>query len=107
MSTVSGIELDYITKGTNRNLTPEEKCTMAIDGVGQGRILIFEGGLNPTEEALLISQTMESIDHVQFFGLEIYSERKPTSERSGFFKRNDEKVTVVAPAQTQMRFSTL
>jgi len=106
MSVSSTIALDYVTKLTSRGLSPEQKCSLALEGVGKGRIIIFEGGLNPREEAMLITQTMEYIDHEDFFGVEIYSDAKQATDRPSIFRRADHRITIVAPAQTPMEIST-
>ena len=49
---------------------------------------------------------MMNINHEDFFGLEIYSDKKDGTDRHSFFRRTDQKVTVVAPSQTPMKVST-
>ncbi len=89
------LKIDFITETTTRKMDPSQKCDLIISKLQRERIVVFEGGLNPEEEAVLISETMTRIDHRSFIGYKILN---PTPLRSsGLFSRKDVKMTVIAP----------
>ncbi|MFW9993981.1 MAG: DUF2073 domain-containing protein [Candidatus Odinarchaeota archaeon] len=98
--------LDYLTRNSGKKMSPEEKCELVINRVRSGKVIVIEGGLSSHEEALLIQQSMneieKNIDGVErFVGVEIYSNSSNTGDRS-LFKRTDNRVTVIAPACTEV-----
>lgn len=97
----SDLKLDYVTRRTQRKMTTEEKCELILDRIRSDRILIFEGGLDPKDEAELVMQSMQNIDHESFFGLEIYSPAK----KSRF--RGEARVTVITPANCEISCRTI
>ena len=99
------LKLDYILKHTQKKMSTEDKCNYIVDNVKQGKIIVFEGGLDPKDEAYLIEKSMMQIDHEEFFGIKLYSPI-PKKSTSGFF-RMDSKVTIVTPAYVEMNCKTI
>jgi len=99
------IFLDYLSKNSGRKMTAEDKCQLVIDRVRSGKVIVVEGGLNSQEEAILIEKSMSEIDHEKFLGVEIYTNSKSAKERSRF-KRPENRVTVIAPASTELSVKT-
>lgn len=99
------LKLDYILKNTQKKMSQDEKCEYIVKNVKQGKIIVFEGGLDPKDEVHLIEKSMEEIDHEAFFGIKLYS---PVPKRStmNFFKM-DSKVTIVTPAYVEMNCKTI
>ena len=97
--------LDYLTRNSSRRMSTEDKCDLVIDRVRTGKIIVIEGGLSYKEEALLIQKSMNEIDHEKFLGVEIYTNGDYSNER-GIFKRTDKRVTVIAPASTELAVKT-
>jgi hypothetical protein len=72
-----------------------EKCDFIISKLKSDCVVVFEGGLDPDEEAALISSAMSEIDHQDFLGYKILN---PAPIRSpGIFSRKNVKMTVIAP----------
>ena len=69
------------------------------------RVIVIEGGLNCSEEALLIQKSMSEIDHEKFLGVEIFTNGTHSNER-GIFRKTEKKVTVIAPASTELAVRT-
>ncbi len=89
------LRIDFVTENTTRRMNSGQKCDFIISKLKDDRIVVFEGGLNPEEEANLIKETMFQIDHKDFLGYKIMN---PIPIRgSGLFTRKDIKMTVIAP----------
>ena len=101
---VQDLRLDYILKSTQKRMKTDDKCEFIVSNVKQGRVLIFEGGLDPKDEASLLEKSMMSIDHEEFFGINLYS---PMPKKAGTFFKVDTKVTIVTPANMDMNCKTI
>jgi hypothetical protein len=89
------LKIDFVTENTTRRMNSGQKCDFIISKLKADRVVVFEGGLNPEEEAALIKETMFQIDHESFLGYRIMN---PMPIRgSGLFSRKDIKMTVIAP----------
>jgi len=95
-----GISFNLISRQKLNDLSSSEKLKYILNEVRQGRILVLEHGLTPTEQTALIENTMKEIDHDTFIGIEMggYEE-----EKSGFFQRvfgviKKPRMTVIGPA---------
>ena len=89
------LRIDFVTENTTRRMNPGQKCDFIISKLKDDRVVVFEGGLNPEEEAVLIKETMVQIDHENFLGYKIMN---PIPIRgSGIFTRKNIKMTVIAP----------
>ena len=89
------LKIDFVTENTTKKMNTSQKCDFIIAKIKNERIIVFEGGLQPEEEANLIREAMTQIDHETFLGYRILN---PTPVRSaGFFSRKDIKMTVIAP----------
>ena len=99
------LQLDYILKNTQKKMSMEDKCSYIVENVKKGKIIVFEGGLEPKDEALLIEKSMLQIDHEEFFGIKLYSP-VPKKSSLGFF-RMESKVTIVTPAYVEMNCKTI
>ena len=102
---IQDLKLDYILKHTQKKMSVEDKCSYIVENVKKGKIIVFEGGLDPKDEALLIEKSMLQIDHEEFFGIKLYSP-VPKKSSMGFF-RMDSKVTIVTPAYVEMNCKTI
>jgi hypothetical protein len=79
-------------------MNSSQKCNFIISKLKGDRVVVFEGGLNPNEEAILIKETMSQIDHENFLGYRIITPAPLRSPNSGLFSRHkDIKMTVIAP----------
>ena len=89
------LHINFVTEKTTRKMNSTQKCDFIISRLKTDCVLVFEGGLNPEEEAALIEETMIQIDHQEFLGYKILN---PTPLRmSGLFSRKNLKMTVIAP----------
>ena len=68
--------------------------------VREGRILVLEHGLTPTEQTALIENTMKEIDHDTFIGIEMggYGEEKTSFFQRVFGVIKKPRMTVIGPA---------
>lgn len=99
--------IDYISKYTQKRMSPENKCDLIIERVREGHILVFEGGLLPEDESLLVERSMLAIDHEKFMGVEI-STPESSSVKTGLFgRKGDAKITIVAPSNMEMTVRAL
>jgi hypothetical protein len=99
------LKLDYILKSTQKKMKTNDKCDYIVKSVKKGRVIIFEGGLDPKDEVKLLEKSMMSIDHEKFFGIKLYS---PMPRKTGsFFKVDSTKVTIVTPAYMDMNCKTI
>ncbi len=99
------LKLDYILRNTQKKMSIEEKCNYIVENIKKGKIIVFEGGLDPKDEVFLIEKSMQQIDHEAFFGIKLYSP-VPKKNSSGFF-RIDSKVTIVTPSYVEMNCKTI
>ena len=79
---IQDLKLDYILKSTQKKMKTDDKCDFIVNNVKKGRVIIFEGGLDPKDEASLLEKSMLSIDHEEFFGINLYS---PMPKKTGSF----------------------
>ena len=93
------LKMDYILKNTQKKMNIEEKCDYIVENVKKGKIIVFEGGLDPKDEAVLIQYSMQQIDHEAFFGIKLYTQ---TTKNTGGFFRLDSKVTKITPSYVDM-----
>ncbi|MHA1214361.1 MAG: OapB/ArvB family protein [Candidatus Hodarchaeales archaeon] len=89
------LKIDFVTENTTRKMNSTEKCNFIISKLKNDRVIVFEGGLRPEEEAILIEEAMQHIDHESFIGYKIMN---PAPKKTpGLFTRRDIKMTVIAP----------
>ena len=94
--------MDLISEEKMAEMTAMEKIRLILDGVKEGKILVLERGLTPTEEAKLIEMTMTEITPEDFPGIEI--ESYPSSHNQKLIDRIFRKpavrtrLTVIGPA---------
>ena len=96
----SGITFNLISRQKLEHLSSPEKLKYILQEVKEGRILVLEHGLTPSEQAKLIEHTMKEINHDTFIGIEIGGYE---SEKTGFFQRvfgvvKKPRMTVIGPA---------
>ena len=96
----SGITFNLISHQKLEQLSSPEKLKYILQEVKEGRILVLEHGLTPSEQAKLIEHTMKEINHDTFIGIEIGGYE---SEKTGFFQRvfgvvKKPRMTVIGPA---------
>ena len=97
-------KMDYILKHSQKKMNTEEKCNYIVDNVRKGKIIVFEGGLDPKDEAYLIEKSMLQIDHEEFFGIKLYSPI-PKKNQTSFF--GNSKVTIITPSYVEMYCKTI
>lgn len=97
-----GVQMDLISEEKMAAMTAMEKIRLILDGVKEGKIIVLERGLTPTEEAKLIEMTMTEITPEDFPGIEI--ESYPSSQNQKLIDRIFRKpvvrtrLTVIGPA---------
>ena len=97
-----GVQMDLISEEKMAAMTAMEKIRLILDGVKEGKIMVLEKGLTPTEEAKLIEMTMTEINPEDFPGIEI--ESYPSSQNQRLIDRIFRKpvvrtrLTVIGPA---------
>jgi hypothetical protein len=96
----SGIAFNLISRQKLENLSSSEKLNYILKEVKEGRILVLEHGLTPSEQTQLIEHTMKEINHDTFIGIEIGGYE---NEKLGFFQRvfgvvKKPRMTVIGPA---------
>jgi len=96
----SGIAFNLISRQKLENLSSSEKLNYILNEVKEGRILVLEHGLTPSEQTQLIEHTMKEINHDTFIGIEIGGYE---NEKLGFFQRvfgvvKKPRMTVIGPA---------
>ncbi len=97
-----GVQMDLISEEKMAAMTAMEKIRLILDGVKEGKIMVLEKGLTPTEEAKLIEMTMTEITPEDFPGIEI--ESYPSSQNQKLIDRIFRKpvvrtrLTVIGPA---------
>ena len=102
------IAIDFITEQTLRNLSPEDRCSLVLERLLQSRVIVFEGGLSPQEQTLLIRHTMKRIDHETFWGIDIHvHERRKNSGSKCFRRCHDPRYTVIRPVHVNVEFTPL
>ncbi|MHA1977665.1 MAG: OapB/ArvB family protein [Candidatus Hodarchaeales archaeon] len=90
------LNINFVTENTTRKMNSTQKCDFIISKLKTDCVLVFEGGLNPEEEAKLIEETMDQIDHQDFLGYKILNPT-PLRMRDGLFSRKNVRMTVIAP----------
>lgn len=99
---MKGIQLDLISEDKLEGMTSMEKVRMILDEVRNGKILVLEKGLTPTEQTKLIELTMTEIAPDDFAGIEI--ESYPVKQNDTFFGKLlgkstlKTRLTVIGPA---------
>ena len=96
----SGISFNLISKQKLENLSSSDKLKYILNEIKEGRILVLEHGLTPTEQAKLIEHTMKEINHDTFIGIEMggYEEEKPSFFQRVFGVMKKPRMTVIGPA---------
>ena len=98
------LKMDYILKNSQKKMNTEEKAEYIVNNIKQGKIIVFEGGLDPKDEAFLIERSMAEIDHEEFFGIKLYSP-VPKKSQTSFF--GNSRVTIVTPSYVEMNCKTI
>ncbi|MFX0207161.1 MAG: DUF2073 domain-containing protein [Candidatus Hodarchaeota archaeon] len=92
------LKIDFVTENTTKKMNSTQKCDFIISKLRRDRVVVFEGGLNPNEEAILIEEAMSHIDHETFLGYKIITPTPLRGPNTGIFSRHkDIKMTVIAP----------
>lgn len=95
-----GISFNLISRKKLNDFSSSEKLKYIMKEVRQGRILVLEHGLTPTEQTALIENTMKEIDHDTFIGIEMggYGEEKTSFFQRVFGVIKKPRMTVIGPA---------
>ena len=94
------ISFNLVSRQKLNNFSSQEKLNYILNEVKEGRILVLEQGLTPTEQTTLIEHTMKEIDHDTFIGIEMEGYE---AEKTSFFQRvfgiiKKPRMTVIGPA---------
>ena len=76
-----GVQRDLMSEEKMAAMTAMEKIRLILDGVKEGKIMVLEKGLTPTEEAKLIEMTMTEITPEDFPGIEIESSPRRQNQK--------------------------
>ena len=101
---IQDLKMDYILKSSQKKMNADEKCNYIVENIKKGKIIVFEGGLDPKDEVYLIEKSMQQIDHQQFFGIKLYSPI-PKKNQTSFF--GNSRVTIVTPSYVDMYCKTI
>ena len=95
-----GISFNLVSRSKLNELSTAQKLEFIIKEVKQGRILVLEHGLTPSEQTSLIEHTMKEIDHDTFIGIEMegYGEEKISFFQRVFGLIKKPRMTVIGPA---------
>lgn len=105
--TDADVQIDFITKISHKKMRSDEKCDLILQRARQGHILVVEGGLDPEDETVLLERTMMVIDHEKFMGIDIYTPDSLVNIKSGFFRKPEIKLTIIAPTNIALSFKTI
>src|SRR5512137_1926536 len=96
----SGITFNLISHQKLEHYSSADKLNYILNEVKEGRILVLEHGLTPTEQTQLIEHTMKEINHDTFIGIEIggYENEKVGFFQRGFGVTKKPRMTVIGPA---------
>jgi len=97
------VSISLICQKKLDTLTTHEKIRLILDGVKEGKVMILEKGLRPSEETELIEITMAEVDQETFVGIEMdtYNVPEDNSWLSKIWKGkwlNKGRWTVIGPA---------
>ena len=95
-----GISFHLVSRSKLNSFKATEKLNYIIKEVKKGKILVLEYGLTPSEQTVLIEQTMKEIDHDTFIGIEMegYGEDKTSFFQRVFGIIKKPRMTVIGPA---------
>lgn len=82
---MKGIQMDLISEDKLNGMTSMEKVRLILDEVRNGKILVLEKGLTPSEQTKLIELTMTEITPDDFSGIEI--ESYPVKQSNTFLNK--------------------
>ena len=97
------VSINLISQKKLNDLTTHEKIKLILEGVKEGKVMILERGLTPTEETELIESTMAEVDHETFLGIEMDTYNMPDEDSwlSKLWRKrflNKGRWTVIGPA---------
>ena len=92
-------KVDFVPQQQLSGLHLNEKIKFIVSRVKASSILVVEEGLDPHEEATLITRTMEEIDFEQFSGVKLVSFETTRHSGKGRFSKKliQSKYTIIAP----------
>jgi len=99
---MNGVQMDLISEDKLNGMTSMEKVRLILDEVRNGKILVLEKGLTPSEQTKLIELTMAEIAPDDFSGIEI--ESYPLKQSDTFLNKLlgktslKTRLTVIGPA---------
>lgn len=96
----NGIAFNLISRHKLQELNTEDKLKFIVKEVKNGKILVLEQGLTPTEQASLIQHTMREIEHDTFIGFEMegYGPEQPTFFQKILGMHKKPRITLIGPA---------
>ena len=99
-SEYKGISVNLVSKNKLDELSSTEKLNFILKEVKKGKILVLENGLTPLEQTSLIEETMKTIEHDTFIGIEMegYGEDKSSFIQKIFGIIRRPRMTLIGPA---------
>lgn len=97
----NGVSINLISRESLESFRSRDRVNFVLNEVKAGKVLVLEMGLSAMEEAQLIEQTMRSIDHETFIGIEIQSHAR---EEAGTWldrllkRKKTPRMAVIGPA---------
>ena len=94
------ISFNLVSRQKLEELTSDEKLKFILKEVKKGKILVLEHGLTPTEQAILIENTMREIEQDTFIGVEMegYGEDTPSFLQKLLGAGKRPRMTLIGPA---------
>ena len=95
-----GISVNLVSRQKLEQFSIDEKLEFILNEIRNGKVLVLENGLTSVEQASLIQQTMEKIEHDTFIGIEMegYGEEKTSFLQKILGKIKKPRMTVIGPA---------
>jgi hypothetical protein len=95
-----GISVNLVSRQKLEEFSTDEKLKFILNEIKNGKVLVLENGLTSVEQASLIEQTMEKIEHDTFIGIEMegYGEEKTSFLQKILGKIKKPRMTVIGPA---------
>ena len=92
-------KVDFVPQQQLSGLHLNDKIKFIVSRVKDSSILVVEEGLDPHEEATLITRTMEEIDFDRFSGVKLVSFETTKNAGKGRFSKKavQSRYTIIAP----------
>ena len=97
---INGIAFNLVSRQKLGGFSSDEKLKFILKEVKNGKILVLEHGLTPSEQAGLIERTMREIEHDTFIGVEMegYGPDQPGFIQKILGMTKKPRMTLIGPA---------